>query len=144
MSKTTRRVLRASGVLAGAGILTAATTGAAFAHECYVANRSAQGNAMVGSHSQAWESVSLDTILTQFIGLPQPVASCVEGLAPAAGIPNSFVFGGKQAVGQGGVIAENNPNMTVDKLAADGKGIDHAEDAYGDAIGALIGQCTAG
>jgi hypothetical protein len=144
MSKTTQRVLRASGVLAGAGMLTLATTGAAFAHECYVANRSAQGNAMAGSHSQAWETVSLDTILTQFLGLTDSVASCVEGMAPAAGIPDSFVFGGKQAVGQGGVIAENNPNMTADRLAADGKGIDHAEDAYGDAIGALIGQCSPG
>jgi hypothetical protein len=142
MGKTVRRALRLSGVVAGAGILSLASTGAAFAHECYVANRSAQGNAMAGTHSQAWETVSLDTILTQFIGVPQTVADCVEAKAPAAGIPDSFVFGGKQAVGQGGVIAENNPNMTAGGLASDGKGIDHAEDTYGPAIGELIGECS--
>jgi hypothetical protein len=142
MGRTTRRVLRVSGGLVGAGILSVATAGGAFAHECYVANRSAQGNTMAGTHSQAWETVSLDTILTTFLGVPADVAACVEAKAPAAGIPDSFVFGGKQAVGQGGVIAENNPNMTAEGLAADGKGIDHAEDAYGPAIGALIAECS--
>ena len=142
MGRTTRGVLRVSGALAGAGILSLATTGGAFAHECYVANRSAQGNAMAGTHSQAWETVSLDTILTQFIGLPGDLAACVEAKAPAAGIPDSFVFGGKQAVGQGGVIAESNPNMTAKGLAADGKGIDHAEDTYEPAIGELIAECS--
>lgn len=143
MGKTVRRALRLSGVVAGAGILSMASTGAAFAHECYVANRSAQGNAMAGTHSQAWETVSLDTVLTEFIGVPADVAACVEAKAPAAGIPDSFVFGAKQAVGQGGVIAENNPNMTARGLASDGKGIDHAEDTYGPAIGELIGECSA-
>lgn len=142
MSRTTRHVIRLSAGLAGAVALTLTTVGGAFAHECYVANRSAQGNAMAGTHSQAWETVSLDTILTQFIGVPADVAACVEAKAPAAGIPDSFVFGAKQAQGQGGVIAENNPNMTADRLAADGKGIDHAEDAYGPAIFTLIGECS--
>jgi hypothetical protein len=142
MGKATRRVVQVSGALAGAGILGLATAGSAFAHECYVANRSAQGNTMAGTHSQAWETVSLDTILTQFIGVPADVAACVEAKAPDAGIPDSFVFGSKQAVGQGGVIAENNPNMTAKGLDADGKGIDHAEDAIGPALFALIGECT--
>lgn len=98
---------------------------------------------MAGTNSAAWETVSLDTILTQFIGLPQPLADCVEAAAPGAGIPSSFVFGSKQAVGQEGVIAESNPNMDAKGLASNGQGIDHAEDVYGDAIGALIGQCSA-
>jgi len=98
----------------------------------------------VGAHSAAWQLVTLDTVLTQFIGLPQPVADCVEALAPAAGVPDSFVFGGKQAQGSGGVIAEKNPNFTAMGLASDGRGIDHGEDVYGPAIGALIGQCTGG
>lgn len=143
MGRAARRAGRVSAGLAGAAILSLATAGSAFAHECFVANRSAQGNAMAGTHSQAWETVSLDTILTQFIGLPADLAACVEAKAPAAGIPDSFVFGSKQAVGQGGVIAENNPNMTADGLAANGTGIDHAEDAYGPALGELIGECSA-
>jgi hypothetical protein len=142
MSRTSRRVIRVSAGIVGAGILTLTTAGGAFAHECYVANRSDQGNAMAGTRSQAWETVSLDTILTQFIGVPADVAACVEAKAPAAGIPDSFVFGGKQAQGQGGVIAENNPNMTADGLAADGHGIDHAEDALGPALFTLIGECS--
>lgn len=142
MSRTARRVLRMSAGLAGAGVLTLTTATGAFAHECFVANRSAQGNASAGTNSQAWQTVSLDTILTQFIGVPADVAACVEAKAPAAGIPDSFVFGAKQAQGQGGVIAENNPNMTADGLAGNGKGIDHAEDAYGPAIFTLIGECS--
>jgi hypothetical protein len=142
MGTPRRNVVRMVGGLAGAGALIVVGAGGAFAHECFVANRSAQGNAMAGTNSAAWETVSLDTILTQFIGLPQPIADCVEAAAPAAGVPSSFVFGAKQAVGQGGVIAESNPNMDAKGLASDGHGIDHAEDAYGDVIGALIGQCS--
>lgn len=128
---------------ASAAVILVAGSGSAWAHECFVANRSAQGNASAGSHSAAWEAVSLHTVLTEFIGLPDDLAACVEGLAPAAGVPSSFVFGGKQAQGQGGVIAENNPNFTAKGLGSDGKGIDHAEDVYGDVLGQLIGACSA-
>lgn len=138
-----KNIARTAAAAALAGVILVLGSGSAWAHECFVANRSAQGDAAAGSHSAAWDTVSLDTILTEFIGLPADVAACVEELAPAAGVPSSFVFGGKQAQGQGGVIAENNPNFAAKGLGSDGKGIDHAEDAYGPAIGALIGQCTA-
>ena len=134
-----RNVMRAaSTVVAAIAVLGLGAT-AASAHECYVASRSAQGNASVAAHSAAWEEVSLDTILTQFIGLPQPVAACVESNASTYGIPSSFVFGAKQSP-KTGVIAENNPNTA---LFSNGKGIDHAEDAYGDALNAAIGACLA-
>ena len=136
-------IVRSAAATALAGVILVLGSGSAWAHECFVANRSAQGNAAAGSHSAAWDVVSLDTVLTVFIGLPADVAGCVEALAPAAGVPSSFVFGGKQAQGQGGVIAENNPNFEAKGLGSDGKGIDHGEDVYGPAIGALIGQCTA-
>jgi len=128
----------------GAGALAAvvALAGPAAAHECYVANRSAQGDAAVAAHSAAWDEVSLDTILTVFIGVDQSTAACVEANAATFGIPTSFVFGGKQAVGQEGVIAENNPNFTAKGLSSNGKGIDHAQDVYGEAIGAAIGFCS--
>jgi hypothetical protein len=129
--------------VAGGAAVVALLAGPAAAHECFVANRSAQGDAAVGAHSAAWEEVSLDTVLTVFIGLPQPVADCVEANADAYGIPSSFVFGNKQAVGQGNVIAERNPNFAAKGLGADGQGIDHGEDVYGDAIGAAIGACSA-
>jgi hypothetical protein len=143
MGSSARHLVRIVGGTVGAGALLVAGAGGAFAHECFVASRSAQGNAMAGTHSAAWETVSLDTILTQFIGLPQDLADCVEAKAPDAGLPSSFVFGGKQAAGQGGVIAENNPNMDAKGLASDGTGIDHAEDVYTELIGQLIGECSA-
>jgi hypothetical protein len=134
-----RHLVRVGGTVAATVAILTFGAGAASAHECFNASRSAQGNASVAAHSAAWEEVSLDTILTEFIGLPQPVADCVEASAPSYGIPSSFVFGGKQSASTG-VIAENNPNTA---LLSNGKGIDHAEDAYGDALNAAIGACFA-
>lgn len=125
---------------ATAALLVGGSSGA-FAHECFVASRSAQGDAMAGAHSQAWDTYSLEFIVENFLGQTDPtVVSCVLDEAAAAGVPSSFTFGGKQAQGQGGVIAENNPNMTASGLASDGHGIDHAEDAYG---GQLVGMILA-
>lgn len=138
------RVLGRLSVAAGGAVVALVMmAGPAFAHECFVANRSEQGNAAVAAHSAAWSGVSLDTILTQFIGVPQPVADCVVAHAADFGIPTSFVFGDKQAVGQDNVIAEKNPNMSAKGLSSDGKGIDHAQEAYGPAIEAAIGFCSA-
>jgi hypothetical protein len=137
------RVVRLMLATVSAGAMLVAGAGSALAHECFVANRSAQGDAAVAAHSAAWQEVSLHTILVEFIGLPEGLAACVEAKAPAAGVPSTFVFGGKQARGQDGVIAENNPNFATKGLGSDGRGIDHAEDVYGAVIGELIGSCSA-
>jgi len=133
-----RTAHRMVGTLAATAGLLIATAGAASAHECFVANRSDRGNAAVAAHSAAWEEVSLEFIVTVFLGQTQEVADCVVAAAPDAGIPTSFVFGGKQAVGTEGVIMENNP---VDGRTSDGRGIDHAEDVYGAAVVGLIFAC---
>lgn len=133
-----RHLVRAGGTVAATLAIITFGAGAASAHECFNASRSAQGNASVAAHSAAWQEVSLDTVLTQFIGLPQGLADCVEANADSFGIPSSFVFGDKQSHNIG-VIAENNPNTA---LFANGKGIDHGEDAFGPAIGAAIGFCS--
>jgi len=133
--------LRGLGTVAAAAALTVTAGGTAFAHECFNASRSAQGNASAGANSSAWQLVTLHTILTEFIGLPADVAACVEAKAPAAGVPDSFVLGGKQSHSNG-VIAVNNKNMVDKGLATDGKGIDQASVVYGPLIGALIGECT--
>lgn len=135
-----RTVLRGAGAALASGALIVTAGAGAWAHECFNASRSDQGNAMAGTRSAAWETVSLETIVTVFLGQSSDVWTCVQPLAEEAGIPSSFVFGTKQAVGQGGVIAENNPNMSTG-LGSNGKGIDHAEDAYGEALGGLIMQC---
>jgi hypothetical protein len=136
-----RHVSRTLGGLVAAFALLAVTAGPALAHECFVANRSDQGNAAVGAHSSAWQTVSLYTIVTEFLGQSPEVADCVVAAAPDAGVPTTFVFGGKQAQGSGGVIMENNPN---DRLMSDGRGIDHAEDVYGEAVVGLIFACGGG
>jgi hypothetical protein len=136
---TVRRFsVRAAGAVATAGALLAVSAGSASAHECYVANRSAQGNASVAEHSAAWTSFTLSFVVTQFLGQTQEVADCVVAAAPGAGVPTMFVVGGKQAVGSGGVIMENNPNAA---RATDGHGIDHAEDVYGATIVGLVLGC---
>lgn len=141
MLQLRRNALRGLGAVAALTALTMAAGGGAWAEESFVVNRSAPANAAVGAHSAAWDQVSLDTVLTVILGLPQSVADCVEGLAPAAGIPDTFVWGGKQAQGSGGVIAKNNPNFPTG-LSSDGKGIDQAEVVYGPILIALIGQCS--
>ncbi|HET7174018.1 MAG TPA: hypothetical protein VFI30_07065 [Nocardioidaceae bacterium] len=135
-----RTVLRGASAALASGALILTAGAGAWAHECFNASRSDQGNAMAGTHSAAWETVSLETVVTVFLGQGSGVWACVQPQAEAAGIPSSFVFGAKQAVGQGGVIAENNPNMSAG-LGSNGKGIDHAEDAYGEALVGLILQC---
>ena len=137
-----RNTLRTIGGVAATAAIFISSAGSAFAHECFVANRSDQGDAAVAAHSRAWTSFTLDDVLRVFIGITdEDVIACVKAGAPAAGVPDLFVVGDKQARGTDGVIMENNPNL-ADK-ATDGKGIDHAEEAYEAKIGALIGQCTA-
>ena len=131
-------VHRLAGTAAATAALVIVSAGAASAHECFVANRSGQGNAAVGEHSAAWQLLTLDFVVTAFLGQTQEVADCVVAAAPDAGIPTQFVVGGKQAVGSGGVIMENNPNGD---LASDGRGIDHAEDVYAAAIIGLVLSC---
>jgi hypothetical protein len=131
-------VHRFAGTAAATAALVIGSAGAASAHECFVANRSDQGNAAAGQHSAAWQVLTLDFIVTAFLGQTQEVADCVVAAAPDAGIPTTFVFGGKQAVGTEGVIMESNP---VDGLTSDGRGIDHAEDVYGEAVVGLILAC---
>ena len=71
-------IARSVAATALAGVILVLGSGSAWAHECFVANRSAQGDAAAGSHSAAWDVVSLDTVLTVFIGLPADLAACVE------------------------------------------------------------------
>ncbi len=141
MTSLSHTFARTFTVVGAAAALTVGGSAGAFAHECYVASRSAQGNAMAGTHSQAWQTFTIQQVVTLFLGQSAAVADCVAAAAPGAGVPTSFVFGAKQAQGQGGVIAENNPNMSAKGLSSNGTGIDHAEDAYGGAIVGLIIGC---
>jgi len=64
--------------------------------------------------------------------------SVTTRVAPNRGMPGPLVKG---AVGQGGLIAANNPNGV---LATDGSGIDHAFAAYGEEIFGSYAACVGG
>lgn len=139
------RSFRRASLLGVALTLTVATS--VFAHDCYNASTSAQGALAKAENSQAW-TLAVDVrelIATGGSGF-FPVGSfpvldtCQQQAFLAAyaqtGFPLVFTTGIKQAQGQGGVIADNNPNMST-SLGGNGKGIDHFE-ITGDAIfGAL-------
>lgn len=139
-----RGVTRTAAVVAATGGLLMAGPGAALAHECFVANRSAQGNAAVSAHSAAWFTITPEVLFGEIIGLEGAPYDCAVAAWKAdSSLPAYVVVGGKQAKGQDYVIAESNPNFATGK-ASDGKGIDHAEDVYGPAVGAIVASCLPG
>jgi len=118
-----------------------------FAHECYNASASAQGALSKAENSQTW-------VLA--VDVRELIATGSSGFIPAGsfpildacrqeafltayaqtGLPLVFTTAIKGAVGQDGVIAENNPNMDT-TLGGNNKGIDHFG-VTGDAISAAL------
>jgi hypothetical protein len=127
-----RRMAKIIAASAGAAVFTLLPASPALAHECFIAKRSAQGNAGA-ANSPAWETVTIETIVNDFIGLPAPLGTCVLGKWHAAGLPAEFTFRSDKTIGEG----SNNPNL------ANGKGLEHAEDVYGPTIEGFIGECSA-
>ena len=135
MFKRTLTNIGAGVALAAAGVL--ATGAAAYAHECYNANRSEQGNAGA-SHSQAWFTLVVADVLGG--ELPPETAACVLAEYTEAGGPATFTVMVKGAQGQGGTIASNNPHV---EKTGDGSGIDTIFGAYGGAIMGAYESCGA-
>ena len=125
----------------GAGVALAAigvlgTGAAAYAHECYNANRSDKGNAGA-SNSQAWYTVYVEELT---FGLSEEDASCVLDAYAGTGAPMSFTIHVKGANGQDGIVAGNNPH---EWKAGDGKGIDEIFAAHGGDIMFAFDSCDA-
>jgi hypothetical protein len=125
--------LSRAALLAGILALTLATS--VFAHDCFNASASAQGNLSKAQNSQAWVlAVDVRQLIATgssgFVTGAPVLNACQQTVFLAAyaqsGFPLVFTLGAKQAQGTGGVIAANNPNMTT-KLGGNGKGIDHFE-----------------
>ena len=133
MSKRTLTNITAGFALAAAGVL--ATGAAAYAHECYNANRSEKGNAGA-SNSETWLTVHIDELTA---GLPAADAECVLDAYAETGSPTSFTIKVKGANGSGGTIGANNPNNET--KAADGKGIDEIFAAHGASIATSFEAC---
>ncbi len=128
------RALRAS-VLAA--VLVAATAGTTFAHECFNASRSAQGNAGA-THSANWttESVAGLFFAIHEFGIPgvdealsPDEAAVAFEAATEMGVPAEVtIFTGKITIGA------NGKAFTEGGKAADGRGIDHFFAAHGESI----------
>jgi hypothetical protein len=110
--------------------------GTVAAHECYVVNRSAQGNAGA-SHSQRWFTLTLEQLFaeTENFGLPDLTAGQVDwavAQAESLGVPSSFTIRTDKT------IAEGTPGMELAGHSTDGKGVDHFIDAYGETLIGLV------
>jgi hypothetical protein len=115
------------------------TASGVFAHECYNASASPQGNLMKAANWNGNWTLALDvreviaTGSSGFVsGLPI-LNACQQTVFLASwqttGFPLVFTVGGgnNQANGQGNTIAENNPNMATG-LGSNNQGIDHFGD----------------
>lgn len=96
-------------------------------HECYIANRSAQGDAGA-LNSSRWARLSLEDIFSfvnQFVGGPALTPGQITWAvneAIAEGLPaDGWVVRSDKVIGEG----SNNPNL------ANGKGLDHLGDTFG-------------
>jgi hypothetical protein len=138
-----RKLLAAVGV---AGLIVALAAGAASAHECYNASRSAQGNAQIAANSNG--HITFDEVLMFFLtdntngpGLcpagAQVVIDEVEAAAAAGtlAVDTSVVIGANST--QAGGI-DNSPNARAKANLSNGKGIDHLADNA--ALGAFLGE----
>ena len=136
------RIAGRTGATLALGALMVTGTGmGALAHECYNASRSAQGNESAGSHSQAWFTLRIADAIAGDVEAGAYSAedgACILAAYTATGAPLSFTIHAKGANGQGGVIAERNPNSG---LMTNGKGIDHFFDAWGWAIFQAFDEC---
>ena len=110
-----------------AGSMSAVAAPAVLGHECYIANRSAQGDAGA-LHSGSWARLSLSDIfgfVNQFVGGPALTPDQVTwavNTAIAQGLPaDGWVVRSDKVIGEN----SSNPNL------ANGKGLDHLGDTFG-------------
>jgi len=120
--------------LAIAAMAAAAVFGAgtpAFAHECYIANRSAQGNAGA-THSANWVTVTVDGFAHSPDFPPGFDPDCFVAYWLSHGGPEGFTVRSDKTIGEG----SSNPNL------ANGSGLEHIEDAWGALLGESLGACA--
>ncbi len=111
-----------------AGMLAMLSIGTAFAHECVITSRSDRGD-QGATHSKVWETLTLETVLSEFIGLPPNVVEAALELRTEYDIPESWVIRVDKTIGEG----SSNPNL------ANFKGLDHLATMMGPQLDALIG-----
>ncbi len=123
-----RRFL-ASVALATAALLLMAST--VFAHECFIANRSAEGN-LKATNSSRWATLNVADFAHSPDFPPGVDPDCFIAYWSSHGGPDSLTLRTDKTIGEG----SNNPNL------GNGKGLDHLEDAFGPLIGASFAACA--
>lgn len=129
---------RTASTLALTALLVGGGAGVASAHECYIANRSDQGNAGA-SHSANWYTLQLEELYRSghfFLGgeplTEEQVALALE-MTQEQGVPLSFT------VFERFTIPRNMEELeALSTASADGKGVDHFFVKYGDAIAGIF------
>ena len=122
------------------GSMLVAGAGAASAHECYIANRSAQGNAGA-AHSANWYTLQVSELYAAahfFIpGVEEPLteAQIAEAVAltEEAGIPTSFTLFERFTIPRNLDDAD-----AIGSKSVDGKGVDHYFAKYGDQLVGIV------
>lgn len=90
---------------------------AAFAHECFVANRSAQGAAGAAKSGQ-WFSVSLEELFAFEFSVPEANIDDAVAEAMEAGVPEVIAIFGRHILAEGTGASSNG-------ATGDGKGLEH-------------------
>jgi hypothetical protein len=108
-----------------AGMLAIASVGSAFAHECVISSRSAQGD-QGATNSKVWDKLYLSTILGVFLGLTDDQVAWA--LDHRGDLPEYWVTRMDKTIGEG----SSNPNL------ANGKGLDYLVDLVGPQIFGLV------
>ena len=120
------------------------SAGIASAHECYVAKRSAQGDAGAAKSAQ-WETVALSDLFAsahRFLGgraLTVTEVQTAVQRATAAGVPLTFTTFDGMLPG----YLERDHEATSAK-SSDGKGVDHFITAYGQTIAGIYFDLASG
>jgi hypothetical protein len=124
-------IRRSMAVGATCGALMMVMAGTAAAHECYIANRSEQGNAGA-THSANWFTATVEGFANSPDFPPGVDPDCFVAYWLGHGGPASFTIRTDKTIGSG----SNNPNL------GNGSGLDHIEEAFGALFGAALGACA--
>lgn len=136
------RVRKLAIVAFGGAALVLASGSTAWAHECYNASRSDQGN-IGADHSPVWYTVVVRDFARTGEPFPAQYADCFLANWFAAGGPESFTtFIGD--TGNGRDIILGAGNGVPDRVLVDGHGIDHIAPSYQALANASLAPCLAG
>ena len=120
-------------LVATTGLL-ASGVASASAHECYIANRSAAGNAGA-SHSANWYTLTMKDLFSEahlFFGGPALTEAQLQQaleMTEAQGIPLSVTMFERFTIPR-----SMDEFDALSAKSSDGKGVDHFFSAYGDAL----------